>query len=65
MIKYNSQELIPVYNMEKVFFYVEHGIRPIDNRPRINNETGSVFFLFTKKDTNKLYSLWKQNRLNK
>lgn len=46
-----------IYNWEQAYFYMSHGIMPIE-RPQVHFKTGNIFFVFDNKTTEKVYSLW-------
>jgi hypothetical protein len=46
-----------VYNWEQSYFYMQHGIMPIE-RPQIHFKTGNIFFVFDYIDTKRVHDLW-------
>ena len=52
----NENEIIYITNEEQTKFYVKNGVLPINAYMNID---GKRCFLFTKKDTQKLYNVYK------
>lgn len=46
-----------IYNWEQAYFYMKHGVMPIE-RPQVHFKTGKIFFTFDEVTTEKVYSLW-------
>lgn len=50
-------EKVYIYDLEKVYFYIENGIRPLEV-PREHYKTHRVAFCFSKQETEALYKKW-------
>ena len=50
-----------IYNLQQAYFYIEHGIKPIEP-PREHYTTHKVFFVFNKEDIKNIEQLWKDNK---
>lgn len=46
--------MVSVFDMDLVFYYIENGIRPL-YPPRVHRISKKIFFVFDKKQTQKLY----------
>jgi len=53
----NNTDKVYIYDLERVYFYIENGIRPIEV-PREHYITHKVCFVFSKTETNELYTKW-------
>jgi hypothetical protein len=48
-----------IYDLEKAYYYIENGIRPIEV-PREHYQTHKVFFVFDSNETQDIYNKWKE-----
>ena len=53
----NNNDKVYIYDLERAYFYIENGIRPLEV-PREHYTTKRVCFCFSKKETNNLYNKW-------
>ncbi|MGG7210378.1 hypothetical protein [Clostridium baratii] len=49
-----------IYNWRQAYFYMKNGVMPIE-RPGVH-PNGSVYFVFSGKDTEKVYDKWCKNK---
>jgi hypothetical protein len=56
-IEYDKEDLIVLYNLEQIYFYIENKVRPIC-APKQHPITKRVGFTFSKKETNALFTRW-------
>lgn len=52
-----NKELIYIYDWKQAYFYMENGLMPLE-RPGINFNTKTVYFVFKREDTKPLFDRW-------
>lgn len=52
-----GNDKVYVYDLERAYWYIENGIRPIEV-PREHLKTRRVMFVFSKEETNHLFTKW-------
>lgn len=46
-----------IYNLNQAYFYIENGIRPIE-QPQVHYKTRHIYFIFSHEETKELYKIW-------
>lgn len=66
----NKNDKKYIYNYKQAYFYIQNGVLPIE-QPQIHKKTHKIFFVFSTKETEEVYSKWcdrmkkiKKNKLN-
>lgn len=54
---YPKEDLIVLFNLEQIYFYIEQGVRPVAP-PKEHAVSKRIGFTFSKKETNSLFTRW-------
>ena len=60
---YNKEDYVFIFNKDQKNFYLNYGVKIVDSD--VNATTGRMFWIFEKKDTEKLYTEWIEQGKNK
>jgi hypothetical protein len=53
----SRKDLIYIYNLEQAYFYIREKLTPLFP-PDINPNSGKVYFVFDKVESNSIYTKW-------
>lgn len=53
----NKNDKVYVYDLERAYWYIENGVRPIEI-PSEHHRTHKIMFVFSKGETKDLYTRW-------